>query len=355
MQSVDFFKATLDRCSDSVTLLAGDVGGTKTDLALFSPECGIRAPIAEATLPSAEYPSLETLVQEFLGRARIPVSAACFGVAGPVTNGQARITNLPWVIEEGRLREALRLTSVRLLNDLAAIAHAVPMLQPADLDTLRAGRAVSGGAIAVVAPGTGLGETFLTWDGMEYRAHPSEGGHADFAPTTALELDMLQHLQRQFEHVSYERVCSGRGLPNIYTYLKAAGYAEETGWLADELAAAADPTPIIIRGALGDRPCRLCRLTLDTFASILAAEAGNLALKVLATGGVYIGGGLPRRILPVLKGGPFLQTFGRKGRLAGVLHPVPVHVILNPKVGLVGAAVFGLRGAHALSRPVEAR
>ncbi len=323
-------------------LLAGDIGGTKTDLALFSPERGPGAPLAEATFASARYPSLEALVQEFLGSVRSPVFAACFGVAGPVMHGQARITNLPWVIDEGRLSEALHLTSVRLLNDLDAIAHAVPTLQPVDLETLQAGSAVSGGAIAVIAPGTGLGEAFLTWDGRQYRAHPSEGGHADFAPSTALELEMLRDLQQQFGHVSYERVCSGRGLPNIYAYLKATGHAEEPGWLADELAAAADPTPVIIRGALNDPPCRLCRLTLETFASILAAEAGNLALKVLATGGVYLGGGLPRRILPVLKDERFLETFRRKGRLAEVLVRVPVHVILHPKVGLLGAAVYGL-------------
>ncbi len=332
-------------------LLAGDIGGTKTDLALFSPERGPGAPLAEATFPSARYLSLEALVQEFLGRARSPVSEACFGVAGPVINGQSRITNLPWVIDEGRLCEALHLTSVRLLNDLDAIAHAIPTLQPADFDTLHAGGAVSGGAIAVIAPGTGLGEAFLTWDGRHYRAHPSEGGHADFAPSNALELEMLRYFQQRLGHVSYEHVCSGRGLPNIYAYLKTTGYAEEPGWLVDELAAAADPTPVIIKGALNDRPCPLCVLTLDTFASILAAEAGNLALKVLATGGVYLGGGLPRRILSVLKDERFVQAFRRKGRLADVLDRVPVHVILNPKGGLRGAAVYGLGQADALPRP----
>lgn len=331
-------------------LLAGDIGGTKTDLALFSPERGPRVPLSEATFPSAQYPGLEAVVQEFLGRARSPVSAACFGVAGPVTDGQARITNLPWVINERGLCEALHLTSVRLLNDLDAIAHAVPTLQPVDLYTLHAGNAVPGGAIAVIAPGTGLGEAFLTWDGRSYRAHPSEGGHTDFAPSNALELEMLRYLQQRFGHVSYERVCSGRGLPNIYAYLKATGYAEEPGWLSEELAAAADSTPIIIRAALDDRPCPLCRLTLDTFASILAAEAGNLALKILATGGVYLGGGLPRRILSVLSGEGFMQAFKRKGRFADVLERIPVHVILNPKVGLLGAAIYGLSGADILPR-----
>ncbi len=332
-------------------LLAGDIGGTKTDLALFSPERGPGAPLVEATFPSARYPSLEALVQEFLGPARPPISGACFGVAGPVINGQSKITNLPWVIDERRLCEVLHLASVWLLNDVDAIAHAIPTLQPVDLDTLHAGSAVSGGAIAVIAPGTGLGEAFLTWDGRHYWAHPSEGGHADFAPSNALELEMLRYLQPRFGHVSCERVCSGRGLPNIYAYLKAAGNAEEPSWLADELAAAADPTPIIIGHALHNRPCPLCVWTLDTFASILAAEAGNLALKVLATGGVYLGGGLPRRILSVLKDECFMQAFGRKGRLADVLDRVPVHVILNPKVGLRGAAVYGLGKSDALLAP----
>jgi glucokinase len=234
------------------------------------------------------------------------------------------------------------------LNDLDAIAHEITNLQPVDLDTLHAGSAVSGGAIAVIAPGTGLGEAFLTWDGKHYRAHPSEGGHTDFAPTNALELEMLRYLQQRFGHVSYERVCSGRGLPNIYSYLKGTGYAEEPRWLADELASSADPTPIIIRGGLDDRPCRLCRLTLDTFGSILAAEAGNLALKILATGGVYLAGGLPRRILSVLRGEGFMEAFKRKGRFADVLDRFPVHVILNPKVGLLGAAIYGLSGADIL-------
>ena len=324
-------------------LLAGDIGGTKTNLAVFSPEAGIRAPLVEATFPSADYPSLEALVREFLPRVEVEVERASFGVAGPVVAGRASITNLPWVMAEEQLQDALHLSSVWLLNDLNAIAHAVPFLDPADLHTLNEGQPTPEETIAVIAPGTGLGEAFLTWDGARYRPHASEGGHADFAPNNPLEADLLRYLQERFEHVSYERVCSGRGLPNIYAFLKDSGYADEPDWLAEQLAAADDPTPIIANAALhNQRSCELCVATLSTFVSVLGAEAGNLALKVLASGGVYLGGGIPRRILPALKHERFMEAFRRKGRLSDLLANVPVHVILNPKVALLGAACHGL-------------
>jgi len=325
-------------------LLAGDIGGTKTHLAIFSPEAGPRAPLAEATFPSAHYSRLEALVREFLAQVDLKVERASFGVAGPVVAGWATITNLPWVMEETQLQKALNLSSVRLLNDLVAIAHAVPLLELADLHTLNVGQPAPGGAMAVIAPGTGLGEAFLTWDGSRYRAHASEGGHADFAPTTPFEVKLLRYLQDRFEHVSYERVCSGRGLPNIYAYLKDSGYADEPAWLAEQLAAADDPTPVIVNTALdGERPCELCVATLNAFVSILGAEAGNLALKVLASGGVYLGGGIPPRILPALEQERFMAAFRRKGRMSDLLARMPVHVILNPKVALLGAACHGLK------------
>ena len=324
-------------------LLAGDIGGTKTNLAIFSPKDGPRAPLAEATFPSAGYPSLEALVHEFLSHVDLKVDQASLGVAGPVSAGRAEITNLPWVMEETQLREALNLSSVRLLNDLAAIAHAVPFLEPEDVHTLSVGQPAPGGAIGVIAPGTGLGEAFLTWDGSRYRPHSSEGGHSDFAPNNPFEVKLLRYLLDRFEHVSYERVCSGRGLPNIYAYLKDSGYAEEPAWLAEQLAAADDPTPVIVNAALrGERRCELCVATLNTFVSVLGTEAGNLALKVLATGGVYLGGGIPPRILPALEQERFMEAFRRKGRMSDLLARVPVHVILNPKVALLGVACHGL-------------
>jgi len=324
-------------------VLAGDIGGTKSNLAIFTAEAGLRAPLAEATFPSGNYPSLEVLVREFFSRVRIKVDRASFGVAGPVVKGHARITNLPWVMDEAKLADALGLSSVHLLNDLLAFAHAVPFLIEEDLRVLNKGRAASGGAIVVVAPGTGLGEAYLTWNGTKYQAYPSEGGHADFAPSNELEAGLLQYLLERFEHVSYERVCSGSGLVNIFAYLKARGYAEEPDWLAEQLVSAHDPAPVIVKAALDNRsPCRLCQDTLNMFISILGAEAGNMALKMTASGGVYLGGGIPPRILPALQGGPFMDAFRRKGRMARLMAEIPVRVILNPKVALLGAACHGM-------------
>lgn len=325
-------------------LLAGDIGGTKTSLAIISPEAGPYAAVAQATLPSGQYASLEALVRAFLAQVGLTsIERASFGVAGPVAAGRATITNLPWTLDEAELAHAFQLTSVRLLNDLEAIAYAVPNLQPADLYTLNAGEPVAGGAIAVVAPGTGLGEAFLTWDDTRYRAHPSEGGHADFAPTNTFEIDLLRYLSDGLDHVSYERVCSGRGLPNIYAYLKDTSFADESPWVAEQLAGASDPTPVIVSAALRPAaPCPLCVATLNAFVAILGAEAGNMALKVLATGGVYLGGGIPPRILSFLERSAFLDAFRRKGRFGTLLARVPVHVIRNPNVALLGAACYGL-------------
>jgi len=324
-------------------LLAGDIGGTKTALAIFSPDKGPHAPLAEETFPSARYPSLEALAGEFLAQTDLPVDRASFGVSGPVAGGEAAVTNLPWKMDEAFLGKALGLRSVRLLNDLEAIASAAPFLGSDDLHTLNAGEPDPEGALAVIAPGTGLGEAFLTREGSGYRAHSSEGGHADFAPTGELELGLLGHLLDRFGHVSYERVCSGRGLPNIYGYLKEIGHAEEPSWLAGKLAAAEDPTPIIVETASDpEAPCELCVATLDVFVSVLGAQAGNLALTVMATGGVFLGGGILPRILPFLERDRFAEAFGRKGRFSELLGRVPVRVILNPKVALVGAACRGL-------------
>jgi glucokinase len=322
-------------------LLAGDIGGTKTNLAVFSPEQGLHASLAEATFPSGRYPSLEALVSEFLAQIDVKVERASFGVAGPVVAGRATVTNLPWKMDQMQLQTALNIPMVRLLNDLNAIAHAVPFLEPSDLHTLNKGQAVSNGTLAVIAPGTGLGEAFATWDGSRYVTSPSEGGHADFAPTNPLQIGLLAYLLDRFDHVSFEQVCSGLGLPNIYAYLRDVGYAEEPGWLAEQLATARDPNPIIAQAAL-DGKSELCVATLDTFVSILGAEAGNLALKVLATGGVYLGGGIPPRILPALEGPNFMQALTKKGRFSDLLARVPVHVILNPKSALLGAACHGL-------------
>jgi len=328
-------------------LLAGDIGGTKTNVGIYSPEKGPREPLFEAIFPSSKYPNLEMLVSEFLSQVSIEIDRAIFGVAGPVVGGQARVTNLPWVIQEDQLVRSLHLKSVRLFNDLEAIAYGITLLEKEDLYTLNKGVPPPRGTLAVIAPGTGLGEAFLIWEGERYRAYSSEGGHADFGPNSDLEIGLLRSLKTKFGHVSYERICSGHGLPNIYDYLKESGYAEEPPWLAEQLAATNDPTPAIVNAALDTKKlCKLCVTTLSIFVSALGAEAGNLALKVMATGGVYLGGGIPPRIISLLDKGIFMNCFTNKGRFTEFISKIPVHVICNSKTALMGAALYGLEMAR---------
>ena len=325
-------------------LLAGDIGGTKLHFGLFSKERGLRRPLAEAVYPSIGYDSLEEAVGRFLREAGRRATKAVFGVAGPVFEGKSQITNLPWVIDETRLRDTLKMRAVRVINDVEAIACFVPFLRKQDLFTLQAGAPVRHGAMAVIAPGTGLGEAYLTWDGKQYRACPSEGGHADFAPATELESDLLTYLRGLHGHVSYERVCSGIGIVNIYNFLKKSGVAAEPDWLGERLSREADPVPLIVEKALDrETPCDICVRSLDLFTSILGSEAGNVALKILATGGVYLGGGIPPRILPFLEKAHFVEAFLRKGRMRDLVARIPVHVITNPKAALLGAAAQGLK------------
>jgi glucokinase len=325
-------------------ILAGDIGGTKTVLALFSRQAGIHDPLDVQTFPSGRYASLDQIVREFLDGSEHggePVHSACMGVAGPVIGNRARITNLPWEIDATELRDTLNGAQVRLTNDLESIGTAVPALTAEHLHTLHAGEPVAGGTLAVIAPGTGLGEAFLVARGEGYHAYASEGGHASFAPTNELEQDVLRELWKHYEHVSYERICSGSGLPNLYAALRDLGRAPETPHVVEQLAAADDKTPIIMQAAQdAEAPCPLCTLTLETFVSILGAEAGNLALKVLATGGIYLGGGIPPRILPALQHERFLRAFWHKGRFADLLARVPVHVIVHPQPALLGAALW---------------
>jgi glucokinase len=333
-------------------LLAGDIGGTKTDLAVYTAERGARAPVAQKRFPSRDYPGLEAIAREFLAGAGLPVTRACFAVAGPVVGGAATLTNLPWVVEEAALKAGLRLESVRLLNDVEATATAVPHLRPADLRTLRAGTPVAGGAIAVIAPGTGLGEAFLTWDGTRYRAHPSEGSHTTFGPASPRETELLRFLQARWGRVSCERACAGRSIPDLYDFLKAEGRVPESPAVATQLGAVRYRTPVILAAVLDPwEPDPLCEETLDLFVSLMGAEAGNLALTVLATGGVYVAGGIPQRIPPRAtdEWQRFLAAFEAKGRLAPLLARMPVHVIVEP-VALLGAALHGLETENPQGR-----
>ncbi|MFO7917922.1 MAG: glucokinase [Anaerolineae bacterium] len=325
-------------------LLVADIGATKTNLAIFSRQDGPRKPLTEASFSSEDYEGLEAVVREFLEDVDLSVDSACIGVAGPVIDGRARGTNLPsWTIDEREVKEALDLSWVRVLNDLEVMANAVPILEEEDVETLNAGRPVSHGPVGVVAPGTGLGEGFLVWDGSRYRAYASEGGHTDFGPNNAQERGLLAHLCERFGHVSYERVCSGMGISNIYGYLKVSGYVDEPAWIAEQLEGVEDKTPIIVETAMDpEKECPLCSTTLEMFISILGAEAGNLALKLVATGGIYLGGGIPPRILPALKEDTFMKGFLTKGRMEYVVEKIPVYVILTPKAPLWGAAYYGL-------------
>jgi glucokinase len=332
-------------------LLAGDIGGTKSTLALVSREAGAHHPLWQTTLPSRQFASLPDLVRAFLVQVGIPaqIDRVTLGIPGPIVDGSAAPANLPWRVEATAIGNQFGWAQVRLVNDLEALAHAIPFLRPADVEVLHAGTPLAHGNVAVVAPGTGLGEAFLTWEDGGYRAHASEGGHASFAPVDAAQVGLLEYLMRRkrYDHVSTERVCSGMyGIPNIYDYLRDAGADPEPAWLAARLNEADDRTPIIVAGATEPgEGSALCLATLRMFASILASEAGSFALKVMPAGGIYLGGGILPRVLPVLRERAFLARIRAKGRMRDALARIPVHVILNPHAALLGAAVLGLDSA----------
>ena len=322
-------------------LLAGDIGGTKTVLGLFSGDTGAHNPLALERYRSNGFKNFEELAAKFLDKHRAAPKTASIAVAGPVRNGQAVGTNLPWKIDRQSLQESLNCVEVYLINDLESLALAVPTLHANDIEIIKPGEQEEEGPIAVIAPGTGLGEAFLFWDGSRYRPIPSEGGHTDFAPATPEELALLSYLQSKYRHVSYERVCSGIGIPNLYRFLSETGRYKAPGWLERQLLESQDWTPIIFESAL-EESSEICQVTLSMFLGILGSEAGNLALQILATGGVYLGGGIPPRIVPQLKSDTFLDAFTRKGRLADLLWHVQVSVITNPLAALYGAASYGL-------------
>lgn len=329
---------------NSDLLLVGDIGGTKTDLLICSTDRGVGAPLARARFKSAEYADLKDMLREFLAMTGLIVNRACLDVAGPVVDGCAQLTNLPWAVDGRELRDTLQWESVDVLNDLAAIAHAIPTLKREDLHILNAGQENKTGTKAIIAPGTGLGEAFLVWNGREYAPFPSEGGHADFAPPTETLLGLLPYLRQRVNHVSYELVCSGIGIPYLYEFFRDKDPAREPPELASALATAADRTPLIMEWALQNQGgCPLCRETLEAFVTILAAEAGNLALKVFALGGVYIAGGIPPRLLSLLTRDRFLASFCAKGRFSQLLARVPVAVVTNPDVALIGCATYSLQ------------
>lgn len=320
-------------------ILAGDVGGTKTNLALFANQDRRVTPINLRTFPSQQYPRLEAILEEFLSGHAGDLTGACFGIAGPVVDGRCQATNLPWVVDARTLQRTLKLADVSLINDLEATAYGIPALPEEAFAVLNPGEPHLHAPIAVVAAGTGLGEVALIWDGARYRTIASEGGHTDFAPRNLLEIELCRFLLDTFNHTSYERVLSGPGLLNIYRFLKDVGQGEEPAWLAEQLAAG-DPSAVISEHALSRRSV-LCEKALELFVSIYGAEAGNLALKLLSRGGVYLGGGIAPKILQKLQEGIFMKAFTGKGRLSSLLSRIPVRVILEERAALYGAASYG--------------
>ena len=317
-------------------ILAGDIGGTNARLAYFQPQNGTLRLISERVFPSQEHSELGEIVTKFLDDSGVRPEVACFGIAGPVLNGRVETSNLPWVVEQSRLAKQIHLPATVLINDLEATAWGVGGLTSGDLVPLNP---VSGKAIgnqAVIAPGTGLGQAGLFWDGSRHHVFACEGGHTDFGPQGELQIELLRALQARFGHVSYERVLSGPGLVNVYEFLRGAGYGQESTEFGSALIKG-DAAAIISHAALsGGNP--LAEKALDLWVSVYGAEASNLALKVMATGGLFLAGGISPKILSKLKGPLFMQAFLAKGRLRSMVESVPVQVVTNEKAGLLGAA-----------------
>jgi glucokinase len=322
-------------------ILAGDIGGTHTRLAAIETLKGKFNILVEEIYPSREVSSLESALRKFLSKHPHSVAKACFGVAGPIQDGRCEATNLPWVIDSKKLALELNLPRVGLINDLEAIAYGIAVLDAKDFEILNQGARDARGNRAVIAAGTGLGEAVLYWDGKEERPFASEGGHVDFAPRNQLEMDLLNYLLKRYSRVSAERVISGPGLLAIYQFLRDTGRAEEPGWLVERMRHE-DPPAVITENGLAGKS-RLCMEALDLFVSLYGAEAGNMALKVMATGGVYLGGGIAPKIIEKLRDSVFMNAFTSKGRLKPLVQAIPVRVILNPKVGLLGGARYSAR------------
>jgi len=321
-------------------ILAGDIGGTNTRLALIDAVNEEMRIVFEKTFRSREMPGLEPTISEFLSLQSGDLGAASFGVAGPVLNGRCQTTNLPWVVDSKLLAKQLNMKNVGLINDLVANAYGITVMQNSDFVILNKGVRDATGNMAIISAGTGLGQAVMHWDGKMHRPFASEGGHADFAPRNSVEIELLDYSMKVFGHVSYERLISGPGLLHIYQFLRDTDKGEEPSWLAQKISRC-DPAATI-SGLAMDGKSPLCSMALDIMVSLYGAEAGNLALKALATGGVYLGGGIAPRIVSKLKGPLFMNAFTAKGRMRPLLQNMPVMVIMNPNAALLGAARHAL-------------
>ncbi|NEO31078.1 MAG: glucokinase [Symploca sp. SIO3C6] len=342
-------------------ILAGDIGGTKTILQLVEYSAqGSRQNLYEDIYPSRDFPDLVPIVQKFLSAAKqklnqvIIPEKACLAIAGPVVNDTCVLTNLSWFLDARRLEKDLKIAKISLINDFAAVGYGILGLEATELSTLQAGTPTESAPIAVIGAGTGLGECFLLRGQENYQVFPSEGGHADFAPRTELEFQLLQYLRSHYgiDRTSVERVVSGQGIVAIYRFLRDQQLAQESPEIGqivkhcDQETAnkenRIDPAAAIAKAAM-DQGDLLCQQTMKMFVEAYGAEAGNLALKLLPYGGLYIAGGIAAKILPLIQEGSFLRVFRHKGRVSPLLEKVPVHVILNPQVGLIGAVICASR------------
>jgi len=323
-------------------IIAGDIGGTKTNVALFHTNGSEVGPVVrQQTFRSGAYDSLEAILKEFINGTELKISGACFGIAAPVIAGSAKTPNLNWTVSAESLAEVLKIPSVGLINDLEATAHGIGTLSDSQLLTLNPGDSTRGGHRALIAAGTGLGMASIFYRDGQYILMPSEGGHCDFAPHTPTEADLWRYLGEKFGgHVSCERVLSGPGLFNVYCFLRDTGRAEEPAWLAEEIKSG-DKTAVVSSAALSSR-CELAMKALDMFVASYGAMAGNLALLLMATGGLYVGGGIAPKIREKLKDGTFMKAFTDKGRLSSLVASIPVRVILDDKTALFGAARWAL-------------
>ncbi|HEX5230155.1 MAG TPA: glucokinase [Bryobacteraceae bacterium] len=317
-------------------ILAGDIGGTNTRLAFFEGTPDRLTAEHIQIFPSAQFSGPTEIVRRFLASTNVSLDAACFGLPGAVVNGRVETTNLPWVVDSNHMAADLGIQRIKLVNDLLANAHGIALLEESDLVVLNPGMPGSEGNRALISAGTGLGEAGLYADDRGYY-HPfaSEGGHSDFAPRNDLEMDLLRYLMGRFEHVSYERVLSGPGLHNVYLFLRDTGRGTEPPWLSEQIAQG-DPSAAISKSAL-EGTSEICVQALDIFVALYGAEAGNLALKVLATGGMYVGGGIAPKIIRKLSSTTFMKAFSAKGRKGSLLKDIPVRVITNDKTALLGA------------------
>ena len=320
-------------------IIAGDIGGTKTNVALFEARGRTLGPVVvQQSFPSGKYDSLEAILAEFVATHKPEViTHACFGVAGPVVGGRVEATNLVWTVSAEKLAETLGVPSVLLINDLEATAYGIEELRPEQLYTLNEGLGVRRGHRALIAAGTGLGMAGIFFDGRRYHPMPSEGGHMDFAPRNEREFEMLTYLREKIGgRVSYERVLSGMGLFNIYSFLRDRGHGEEPAWLAEEIEGG-DKSAAVSRAGLAVKS-ELAAKALEMFVELYGAMAGNLALILKPLGGLYVGGGIAPKIMAKLTDGTFMRTYGDKGRMSALVLSIPVRVVLDDKTALYGAA-----------------